>query len=169
VLGATPGGAAPPKVLFRLVVPGGPRIAVQLGIESPQPLAGRGGYFIRQRKRRTNVTLAFGNSSELVFALQAPGQPSGFMMFLPLILIMVIFYFLMILPAQRRQKKATDMLKALKNGDKVITNGGIYGTIVGLDESDDTVQLRIAEQVKMKVARNAIAGMQQQEPPKENS
>ena len=90
------------------------------------------------------------------------------MLFLPLILIMVIFYFLMILPAQRRQKKVSDMLKSLKNGDKVITNGGIYGTIVGLDEGDGTVQLRIAEQVKMKVSRNAIAGMQQ-EPPKENS
>ena len=54
---------------------------------------------------------------------------------------------------------------ALKNGDKVITNGGIYGTIVGLE--GDTVQLRIAEQVKMKVARSAIAGMQA-EPPKES-
>src|SRR5580698_2504884 len=95
-------------------------------------------------------------------------QPSGIALFLPLILIMVIFYFLMILPAQRRQKKVNEMLGALKNGDKVITNGGIYGTIVGLDEGDGTVQLRIAEQVKMKVSRNAIAGMQQ-EPPKENS
>ena len=87
-------------------------------------------------------------------------------MFLPLILIMVIFYFLMILPAQKRQKKITDLLKDLKNGDKVITNGGIYGTIVGLE--DDAVQLRIADNVKMKVARNAIAGLQA-EPPKENS
>ena len=102
------------------------------------------------------------------FAWQAPGAMGGLGMFLPLILIMVIFYFLMILPAQKRQKKITDLLKDLKNGDKVITNGGIYGTIVGLDEGDGTVQLRIAEQVKMKVSRNAIAGMQQ-EPPKENS
>lgn len=71
----------------------------------------------------------------------------------------------MILPAQRRQKKVTDMLKALKTGDKVITNGGIYGTIVGLE--DEAVQLRVAEQVKMKVARSAIAGLQA-EPPKES-
>ena len=78
---------------------------------------------------------------------------------------MVIFYFLMILPAQRRQKKVTEMLKALKTGDKVITNGGIYGTIVGLE--DEAVQLRVAEQVKMKVARSAIAGLQT-EPPKES-
>ena len=71
---------------------------------------------------------------------------------------MVIFYFLMIMPAQRRQKKTNEMLKTLKNGDKVITNGGIYGTIVGLE--DDTVQLRIAEQVKIKLSRSAIVGLQ---------
>jgi preprotein translocase subunit YajC len=77
---------------------------------------------------------------------------------------MVIFYFLMIMPAQRRQKKVAEMLRNLKTGDKIITNGGIYGTIAGLD--DDSVQLRIAEQVKIKVSRAAIAGLQA-EPPKE--
>jgi len=77
---------------------------------------------------------------------------------------MVIFYFLMILPQQRRQKKVAEMLRNLKTGDKVITNGGIYGTIAGLD--DDSVQLRVAEQVKIKVSRAAIAGLQA-EPPKE--
>jgi preprotein translocase subunit YajC len=137
-------------------------------LETLQPLAGCSGYFIRQRKRRTKLKFASGNLSALACILQSPGQPGGIMLFLPLILIMVIFYFLMILPAQRRQKKVNEMLNSLKNGDKVITNGGIYGTIVGLDEGDGTVQLRIAEQVKMKVSRNAIAGMQQ-EPPKENS
>lgn len=101
----------------------------------------------------------------LSLMVQSPGQPGGIALFLPLILIMVIFYFLMILPAQRKQKKVNAMLQALKNGDKVITNGGIYGTIVGLE--DDAVQLRVAEQVKMKVARSAIAGFQT-EPPKEN-
>jgi preprotein translocase subunit YajC len=98
--------------------------------------------------------------SQLTVALQA-AQPGGIALFLPLILIMVIFYFLMIMPAQRRQKKTAQMLKELKNGDKVVTNGGIYGTIVGLET--DSVQLRIAEQVKIKVARNAIAGLQTEE------
>jgi len=111
------------------------------------------------------VTISILASANLALALLAQSQPGGIALFLPLILIMVIFYFLMILPAQRRQKKVTEMLTALKNGDKVITNGGIYGTIVGLE--GDTVQLRIAEQVKMKVARNAIAGLQS-EPPKES-
>jgi preprotein translocase subunit YajC len=101
----------------------------------------------------------------MISAALIQAQPSGIALFLPLILIMVIFYFLMILPAQRRQKKVTEMLKALKTGDKVITNGGIYGTIVGLE--DEAVQLRVAEQVKMKVARSAIAGLQA-EPPKES-
>jgi preprotein translocase subunit YajC len=103
-------------------------------------------------------------SGTLLLLAQASAQPSGIALFLPLILIMVIFYFLMIMPAQRRQKKVAEMLRTLKTGDKVITNGGIYGTIAGLD--DDSVQLRIAEQVKIKVSRAAIAGLQA-EPPKE--
>jgi preprotein translocase subunit YajC len=101
---------------------------------------------------------------ELDVLVQAPGQPGGIALFLPLILIMIIFYFLMIMPAQRRQKKVAEMLKNLKAGDKVITNGGIYGTIVGLE--DESVQLRIAEQVKVKLARSAIAGLQTE--PKES-
>jgi preprotein translocase subunit YajC len=99
--------------------------------------------------------------SQLALLMQAPAQPGGFALFLPLILIMVIFYFLMIMPAQRRQKKVAQMLKDLKTGDKVITNGGIYGTIAGLEP--DSVQLRIAEQVKIKVSRSAIAGLQTEE------
>lgn len=77
---------------------------------------------------------------------------------LPLVIIMVIFYVLLILPAQRRQKKTQAMLGALKSGDKVITNGGVFGTIVGLE--DDAIQLRIADQVRIKVLRSAIAGLQ---------
>ena len=96
--------------------------------------------------------------------MQAGSQPGGFTLFLPLILIMVIFYLLMILPAQRRQKKTAEMLNNLKTGDKVITNGGIYGTIVGLES--DSVLLRVAEQVKIKVSRSAIAGLQAE--PKES-
>jgi len=104
------------------------------------------------------ATMAMLIPGTLVLALQSSSQPSGFTLFLPLILIMVIFYFLMILPAQRRQKKVAEMLKNLKNGDKVITNGGIYGTIVGLES--DSVQLRISDQVKIKIARSAISSLQ---------
>lgn len=94
----------------------------------------------------------------LATVLQGASQAGSISLFLPLILVMVIFYVLMIMPAQRRQKKVALMLKNLKNGDKVITNGGIYGTIVGLE--DDAVQLRIADQVKIKLARSAIVGLQ---------
>src|ERR1700720_2357763 len=97
-------------------------------------------------------------SGTLLLLAQASAQPSGIALFLPLILIMVIFYFLMIMPAQRRQKKVADMLRNLKTGDKIITNGGMYGTIVGL--ADDSVQLRMTEQVKIKLSRSAIAGLQ---------
>ncbi len=92
-------------------------------------------------------------------SLVAQGQGGGGLIaFAPLLVIMVIFYVLLIMPAQRRQKKTAQMLAALKAGDKVITSGGIYGTIVGLE--GDAVQLRIADQVKIKVARSAIAGVQ---------
>ncbi|HEV2305875.1 MAG TPA: preprotein translocase subunit YajC [Candidatus Acidoferrales bacterium] len=91
-------------------------------------------------------------------SLAAQQAPSGLIAILPFVLILVILYVLMILPAQRRQKKLAAMIAALKNGDKVVTNGGIYGTIVGLD--NESVQLRIAEQVKIRVSRSAIAGLQ---------
>ena len=85
-------------------------------------------------------------------------QPSPWAALFPLLVVLAIFYFLLILPAQRQRKKQAAMLSALKTGDKVVTNGGIYGTIVGL--RDEVVQLRIADQVKIEVARSAIAGHQ---------
>ena len=86
------------------------------------------------------------------------GGSGGLVQFLPLIVIMGIFYVLLILPAQRRQKKTQEMINALKNGDKVVTSGGLFGTIVGLE--GDSVQLRIADQVKVKVLRSAVTGLQ---------
>ena len=77
-----------------------------------------------------------------------------------MVVVMGIFYVMLILPQQRQRKKLQEMLGALKAGDKVITNGGIFGTIVGLE--DDTVQLRIADQVKIKLSRSAIVGLQQE-------
>ena len=106
--------------------------------------------------------LNFSASICLLAQAQSPGGMVGGL--LPILLILVIFYFLLILPAQRRQKKTQQMLQSLMTGDKIITNGGIYGTIVGIE--GDTVQLRIAEQIKIKVARSAIAGLQPE--PKES-
>src|SRR6202165_89550 len=92
-------------------------------------------------------------------SLMAQGAGAGGLMaFLPLVIIMGIFYVLLILPAQRRQKKTQEMLTTLKNGDKVVTSGGLFGTIVGLE--GDSIQLRIADQVKVKVLRSAVAALQ---------
>jgi preprotein translocase subunit YajC len=95
------------------------------------------------------------------------GGGGGLIQFLPFILIFVIFYFLLIRPQQKRQKQAQldreTMLKALKAGDKVVTTGGIFGTIVAVREKDDTVQLRIAQSVSIEAERSAIARLQSAE------
>ena len=99
-------------------------------------------------------------------ALLAAGAPPGgaspaqgiTSMLIPMAGIFIVFYFLLIRPQRKQQKKHQDMLAALKPGDKVITQGGIYGTVVGVD--DQKVQLRVADQVKIEVAKHAVAGMQ---------
>ena len=74
---------------------------------------------------------------------------------IPLVLMFGIMYLLVIMPQQRQRKKMQQMLSELKNGDKVVTNGGIYGVINGID--GETVILKIADQVKIRIARAAIA------------
>lgn len=84
-------------------------------------------------------------------------QPSLLWNLLPILLIFVVFYFLLIAPARKKQKKHAEMLERLKAGDKVVTTGGIRGTVVGV--TNEIVQLRIADQVKIEVDKNAIAGL----------
>ena len=93
-----------------------------------------------------------------MFLQQQAQAPNGVISFLPLIFILGIFYLIVFLPARRRQKKLQEMIDNLKTGDKVITTGGIYGTIVGL--KDDRIQLRIAENVKVDISRSAVTGLQ---------
>jgi preprotein translocase subunit YajC len=93
-----------------------------------------------------------------VFLLQSPQSPSALIGMLPLVFILAIFYLIVFLPARRRQKKLDDMIRNLKAGDKVVTSGGIYGTIVGLKA--DRIQLRIAENVKIEMSRNAVTALQ---------
>ena len=94
---------------------------------------------------------------------QSPGGLSGALgsPLVMMVIVMGIFYVMLILPQQRQRKKMQEMLSALKNGDKVITNGGIYGTINGLD--GDTVILKIADQVKIRVLRSAITQVEASE------
>ncbi len=78
--------------------------------------------------------------------------------FVPFLLIFAIFYLLLIMPMRKRQKKHQELLSKLTKGDNVITNGGIFGTVVGAD--GDVLTLRIGDpKVDIKVARSAIAGL----------
>jgi len=90
------------------------------------------------------------------------GQPGGLLQLLPFALILVIFYFLILLPMKRRQRKVQDFQEALKVGDSVVTTSGIYGQITRLN--DKSVQLQIADKVRIEVARAAIGGYQGQDP-----
>ncbi|MFP5262304.1 MAG: preprotein translocase subunit YajC [Blastocatellia bacterium] len=108
------------------------------------------------------------DSGALLFILQANGG-GGSLIFslMPMLIIFLIFYLLVIRPQQNRQRQAQaereQLLKSLKPGDKVITSGGIYGTIVSVRDKEDTVQLRIAQSVSIEVLRSSIAGPQSAE------
>lgn len=87
---------------------------------------------------------------------QGQGQSGGgFFGLLTVVFIFLIFYFLLILPQQRRQKEHQKMLQSIRKGDKVITSGGIYGTVIGV--KDDVVVLKIAEDVKVEFMKSAIS------------
>ena len=92
----------------------------------------------------------------------APGQPAGLIQFVPFILILAIFYFLLMLPMKRRQRKIQEFQSGLKVGDNIVTTSGIYGQITRVN--DKSVQLQIAEKVRIEVARAAVGGYQGQDP-----
>ncbi|PYS56012.1 MAG: preprotein translocase subunit YajC [Acidobacteria bacterium] len=96
-----------------------------------------------------------------MFLQQQAQQPSGVPQFLVLLIIIGIFYLIVFLPARRRQKKLQEMIDNLKAGDKIITSGGIYGTVVGF--KDDRIQLRVAENVKIELSRNSVTALQRSE------
>jgi preprotein translocase subunit YajC len=98
-----------------------------------------------------------------VFALAAtPEGGNPWLQLVPFALVLAIFYFIILLPMKRKQQKVQQFLDALKVGDKVITTGGIHGQITRLGEI--SVQLQIADKVRIEVARAAIGGYQGQEP-----
>ncbi len=99
-------------------------------------------------------------------ALAANGQAASgvggmFATLMPFILIFVIFYFLLILPQRKKQKEHRQMIENLKNGDKVITTGGIYGTITRLKKS--YVEIEAANQVRLRIQRGNISGLRREE------
>jgi len=100
----------------------------------------------------------------LIIAMAQPGQtqPNLLIQLFPFALMLGIFYLLVLLPMKRRQKKVQEFQSGLKVGDKIITTGGIFGQVTKLAEG--TVQVQIADKVRIEVSRAAVAGYQGQEP-----
>ncbi|HEY6390466.1 MAG TPA: preprotein translocase subunit YajC [Bryobacteraceae bacterium] len=93
------------------------------------------------------------------FLLQTPAATNPIMGFLPLIVIVGIFYLLVFMPMQRQKKQQAQMLKDLQNGSVVLTTGGLVGTIVSIN-NDDTLILRVKpDNIKLQVARSAVSGL----------
>ena len=94
---------------------------------------------------------------KILLAADAAGN-EGIMQFVLLFVpLFVIWYFLVIMPQQRQRKKTQEMLASLKTGDRVLTSGGMFGTIVGFRE--EVVQLQVAPQLKIDIARSAISNL----------
>lgn len=100
-----------------------------------------------------------------VFLMGAPPQQGGgaggggslLFTLLPFVLIFAIFYFLVIRPQAKRQKETVKMLDSLKQGDRVVTSGGLFGTVAGT--KDNVVVLKVADQVRVEVAKSAITAV----------
>jgi preprotein translocase subunit YajC len=103
------------------------------------------------------------------FALQqaAPsiGGTSGLIQMVPYLLMFVLFYFVLLAPMRKQQKKTKEMLSALKKGDVVITTGGIYGTVAQIE--DQIVWVKISDTTKVKMSRSAITGVVQDDKSRE--
>ncbi len=103
---------------------------------------------------------------DIAYAMGTGGEASGqggFGAFVPLILMFVIFYFLLIRPQQKKQKKHREMISNLKKGDRIITSGGLYGRITGI--TDMVLTVEISEKVRVKVARANVSGLAQTDNP----
>jgi preprotein translocase subunit YajC len=101
-----------------------------------------------------------------IFAMATPPDGMGFLLqIVPYVFIVLIFYFALLMPMKKKQQKVQQFLDNLKVNEKVITTGGIYGQITRLNEQ--TVQLQIADKVRIEVARASVGGYQGQEPVQE--
>jgi preprotein translocase subunit YajC len=99
-----------------------------------------------------------------LLAMGTPAQSGGnpLLPLLPAVVILGIFYVILVLPMQKQQRKVKAFLSSLKVGDRVVTSGGIHGSITRV--GTDSVQVQIADKVRIEVSRNAIVGYQGQEP-----
>jgi len=98
-----------------------------------------------------------------LFAMAQPAaegqEPNLLMSLLPIIIIFAIIYFLMIRPQTKRQKEKEKMIGNLKKGDRVVTAGGIFGTIEGFREKEGQIILRIAKDVKININRSSVSSV----------
>jgi preprotein translocase subunit YajC len=108
-----------------------------------------------------NAVIPSGPSLIAMAASPAQGV-SPLVQFIPFVLVLAIFYFLILAPMKKRQKRVEEFQSALKAGDKVVTTGGLYGTVARIEEQ--SVHLQVAPNVRVEVARSAIAGYQGQAP-----
>ena len=103
-------------------------------------------------------------SDSFLVAMGAPSQGGAnpLVQLIPFALVLAIFYFVILMPMKKRQQKVQEFLSTLKVGDRVVTSGGIYGSITRI--GDQSIQMQIADKVRIEVSRNAIVGYQGQEP-----
>ena len=94
----------------------------------------------------------------LPIAFAEGSSTSPLIQFLPFIFVFAIFYFLLIAPMRKRQKATQAMIGALKKGDKVVTSGGLYGEVASVQE--DVVVLKLADNLKVRVAKSAVSGLE---------
>ena len=101
---------------------------------------------------------------QTLLAMGAPSQgaPNVWVQLVPFALVLGIFYFVILLPMRKKQQKVQAFLAGLKVGDRIVTSGGMFGTITRL--SDQSVQMQVADKVRVEIARTAIVGYQGQEP-----
>lgn len=109
----------------------------------------------------TDLVLAMGGGG-------AEGDSGGILgMILPFVIVIAIFYFLIILPQRRKEKKKQAMIDAIAKGDRVVTIGGLRGTVVGVDDRDNLVTIRVSGDVKLEFLKNAIASVEPKNRPVE--
>ncbi len=103
--------------------------------------------------------------SLLLFAPPVAGQaaPNPLIQIVPLVLIFVVFYFFMIRPQQKKQKDREKVLDSLKRGDKIVTIGGVHGTVAGIDTEKKTVLVQVSDSTKITFDRTAIANIDKQD------
>ena len=97
------------------------------------------------------------NTIALLFQASGNSTAAFIVQILPIAAIFLVFYFLVMAPANKQKRKTQEMLNSLKKGDRVVTSGGIYGTVQGVEP--EVVYLKIADNVRVKVARSAITGV----------